>query len=163
MIKEQANLILDQVKVGVPYPAHIINQALTITGDINGQILSRQVLQNNTGSIPQYRGVWGGDRETIGENVYKGWNMRVLNRSDRDFIRHVYLETVMDAAKIFKQSEEATQNYINDPVNKLNFQLGYLKGQIEELCEMVQIQREEIQKLEIELSGEKEWKILQLL
>ena len=82
--------------------------------------------------------------------------MRVLNRSDRDFIRHVYLETVMDAAKIFKQSEEATQNYINDPVNKLNFQLGYLKGKIEELCEMVQIQREEIQKLEIELSGEKE-------
>ena len=53
MIKEQANLILDQVKVGVPYPTHIINQALTITGDINGQILSRQVLQNNTGSIPQ--------------------------------------------------------------------------------------------------------------
>lgn len=82
--------------------------------------------------------------------------MRVLNRSDRDFIRHVYLETVMDAAKIFKQSEEATQNYINDPVNKLNFQLGYLKGQIEELCEMIKIQREEIQKLEIELSGEKE-------
>jgi hypothetical protein len=31
------------------------------------------------------------------------------------------------------------------------------------LCEMVQIQREEIQKLEIELSGEKEWKTLQLL
>ena len=82
--------------------------------------------------------------------------MRVLNRSDRDFIRHVYLETVMDANKIFKQSEEATQNYINDPVNKLNFHLGYLKGKIEELCEMVQIQREEIQKLEIELSGEKE-------
>ena len=27
---------------------------------------------------------------------------------------------------------------------------------IEDLCEMVQIQREEIQKLEIELSGEKE-------
>ena len=82
--------------------------------------------------------------------------MHVLNRSDRDFIRHVYLEAVMDAAKIFKQSEEATQNYINDPVNKLNFHLGYLKGQIEELCEMIQIQREEIQKLEIELSGEKE-------
>ena len=82
--------------------------------------------------------------------------MRVLNRSDRDFIRYVYLETVMDANKIFKQSEEATQNYIIDPVNKLNFQLGYLKGKIEELCEMVQIQREEIQKLEIELSGEKE-------
>jgi hypothetical protein len=82
--------------------------------------------------------------------------MRVLNRSDRDFIRYVYLEAVMDASKIFKQSEEATQNYINDPVNKLNFQLGYLKGHIEELCEMIQIQREEIQKLEIELLGEKE-------
>jgi hypothetical protein len=82
--------------------------------------------------------------------------MRVLNRSDRDFIRYVYLETLMDANKIIKQSEEATQNYINDPVNKLNFQLGYFKGQIEELCEMIQIQREEIQKLEIELLGEKE-------
>jgi hypothetical protein len=31
------------------------------------------------------------------------------------------------------------------------------------LCEMVQIQREEIQKLEIELSGEKEWNKSQLL
>ena len=59
MIKEQANLILDQVKVGVPYPTHIINQALTITGDLNGKIL-----QNNQRSIPQYSGVWGGDQET---------------------------------------------------------------------------------------------------
>jgi hypothetical protein len=67
MIKEQANLILDQVKVGVPYPAHIINQALTITGDINGQIL-----QNNQRRIPEYYGVWGMYRETNRENVYKG-------------------------------------------------------------------------------------------
>ena len=82
--------------------------------------------------------------------------MRVLNRSDRDFIRHVYLEIIMDASKIIRQSEEATQAYINNPINKLNFQLGYLKSQVEELCEMINIQREEIQKLEIELSGEKE-------
>jgi hypothetical protein len=67
MIKEQANLILDQVKVGVPYPTHIINQALTITGDLNGKIL-----QNNQRSIPQYSGVWGGDREVDSQDVYKG-------------------------------------------------------------------------------------------
>ena len=82
--------------------------------------------------------------------------MRVLNRSDRYFVRHVYLETIMDASKIIRQSEEATQAYINNPVNKLNFQLGYLKSQIEDLCEMIQIQREEIQKLETELQGEPE-------
>ena len=67
MIKEQANLILDQVKVGVPYPAHIINQALTLTGDINGKIL-----QNNERSIPKYYGVWGLHRETNSQDVYKG-------------------------------------------------------------------------------------------
>jgi len=82
--------------------------------------------------------------------------MRIPNRSDRYFVRHVYLETIMDASKIIRQSEEATQAYINDPVNKLNFQLGYLKSQIEELCEMINIQREEIQKLEKELLGERE-------
>jgi hypothetical protein len=82
--------------------------------------------------------------------------MRVLNRSDRDFIRHVYLETIMDASKIIRQSEEATQAYINNPINKLNFQLGYLKSQIEELCEMISIQREEINKLNNEFLGERE-------
>ena len=67
MTKEQANLILDQVRVGVPYPKHIINQALTITGDINGKIS-----QNNERSIPQYYGVWGLHRETNPQDVYKG-------------------------------------------------------------------------------------------
>ena len=67
MIKEQANLILDQVRVGVPYPTHIINQALTITGDLNGKIP-----QNFERGIPQNRGVWGGDREANSQNVYKG-------------------------------------------------------------------------------------------
>jgi len=82
--------------------------------------------------------------------------MRIPNRSDRYFVRHVYLETIMDASKIIRQSEEATQAYVNDPVNKLNFQLGYLKSQIEELCEMINIQREEINKLNNEFLGERE-------
>jgi len=82
--------------------------------------------------------------------------MRIPNRSDRYFVRYVYLETIMNASKIIRQSEEATQAYVNDPVNKLNFQLGYLKSQIEELCEMINIQREEIQRLEKELLGERE-------
>lgn len=34
MTREQANLILDQVKVGIPHPTHIINQALITTGDL---------------------------------------------------------------------------------------------------------------------------------
>jgi len=67
MNKEQANLILDQVRVGVPYPNHIINQALTITGDINGKIS-----QNYERGFPQYHGVWGFNRETNREDVYKG-------------------------------------------------------------------------------------------
>jgi len=62
----------------------------------------------------------------------------------------------MDASKIIRQSEEATQAYINNPINKLNFQLGYLKSQIEELCEMIDIQREEINKLNNEFLGERE-------
>jgi len=62
----------------------------------------------------------------------------------------------MDASKIIRQSEEATQAYINNPINKLNFQLGYLKSQIEELCEMINIQREEINKLNNEFIGERE-------
>ena len=34
MSKQEANLILDQVKIGIPHPSHIINQALIITGDL---------------------------------------------------------------------------------------------------------------------------------
>ena len=34
MSRQEANLILDQVKIGIPYPPHIINQALIITGDL---------------------------------------------------------------------------------------------------------------------------------
>jgi len=71
MIKEQANLILDQVKVGVPYPTHIINQALTITGDLNAKKLQNNKLQNDERSISEYFGVWGGDRETNSQDVYK--------------------------------------------------------------------------------------------
>ena len=69
--KEQANLILDQVRVGVLYPTHIINHALTVTGDLNGQQLQNNKLQNNIRSI-QDDGVWSLHRETSGENVYKG-------------------------------------------------------------------------------------------
>ena len=69
--KQEANLILDQVRVGVLYPTHIINHALTITGDLNGQQLQNNKLQNNIRSI-QDDGVWSLHRETSGENVYKG-------------------------------------------------------------------------------------------
>jgi hypothetical protein len=31
----QAMQILDKVREGVPYPAHIIDQALRLTGDLN--------------------------------------------------------------------------------------------------------------------------------
>ena len=34
MSRQEANLILDQVKVGIPYPIYIINQALITTGDL---------------------------------------------------------------------------------------------------------------------------------
>ena len=34
MTKQQANLILDQVKVGIPHPTYLINLALTVTGDL---------------------------------------------------------------------------------------------------------------------------------
>jgi len=34
MTKYQANLILDQVRVGIHHPIYIINLALTITGDL---------------------------------------------------------------------------------------------------------------------------------
>ena len=71
MSKQEANLILDQVRVGVLYPTHIINHALTITGDLNGQQLQNNKLQNNIRSI-QDDGVWSLHRETSGENVYKG-------------------------------------------------------------------------------------------
>ena len=71
MTKQEANLILDQVRVGVLYPTHIINHALTITGDLNGQQLQKNKLQNDIRSI-QDDGVWSLHRETSGENVYKG-------------------------------------------------------------------------------------------
>lgn len=34
MTRQEANLILDEVKVGIPHPTHIINQALIATGDL---------------------------------------------------------------------------------------------------------------------------------
>ena len=69
--KQQANLILNEVKIGIPHPVHIINQALTVTGDLNGQQLQNNKLQNNIRSI-QDDGIWSLHRETSGENVYKG-------------------------------------------------------------------------------------------
>ena len=69
--KQQANLILNEVKIGIPHPVHIINQALTVTGDLNGQQLQNNKLQNDIRSI-QDDGVWSLHRETSGENVYKG-------------------------------------------------------------------------------------------
>ena len=70
MIKQQANLILDQVRVGVLYPTHIINQALTVTGDLNGQQLQNNKLQNDIRSI-QDDGVWSLHRETDSKDVYE--------------------------------------------------------------------------------------------
>ena len=70
MIKQQANLILDQVRVGVLYPTHIINHALTITGDLNGQQLQKNKLQNDIRSI-QDDGVWSLHRETDSKDVYE--------------------------------------------------------------------------------------------
>ena len=63
--KQQANLILNQVRVGIQYPTHIINHALTITGDLNGKIL-----QNNIGGI-QDDGIWSLHRETDSKDVYE--------------------------------------------------------------------------------------------
>jgi hypothetical protein len=34
MSRQEANLILDQVKIGILHPLHIINQALIVTGDL---------------------------------------------------------------------------------------------------------------------------------
>jgi hypothetical protein len=34
MTKQEANQILDEVKVGIPHPTHLINQALITTGDL---------------------------------------------------------------------------------------------------------------------------------
>jgi hypothetical protein len=34
MTKQEANLILDEVKIGITHPQHIINQALIATGDL---------------------------------------------------------------------------------------------------------------------------------
>ena len=71
MTRQEANLILNEVKIGIPHPTYIINQALTVTGDLNGQQLQNNKLQNNIRSI-QDDGVWSLHRETSGENVYKG-------------------------------------------------------------------------------------------
>ena len=68
--KQEANLILDQVRVGVLYPTHIINHALTITGDLNGQQLQNNKLQNNIGGI-QNNGIWCLHRETDSKDVYE--------------------------------------------------------------------------------------------
>ena len=65
MPRQKANLILDQVRVGVLYPTHIINHALTITGDLNGKIL-----QNNIRGI-QDDGIWCLHRETDSKDVYE--------------------------------------------------------------------------------------------
>ena len=65
MPRQKANLILDQVRVGVLYPTHIINHALTITGDLNGKIL-----QNNIRGI-QNNGIWCLHRETDSKDVYE--------------------------------------------------------------------------------------------
>jgi hypothetical protein len=37
MNREQANLILDQLKVGIFHPLYVINQALTVTGDLRSK------------------------------------------------------------------------------------------------------------------------------
>ena len=70
MSRQEANLILDQVRVGVLYPTHIINHALTITGDLNGQQLQNNKLQNDIRSI-QDDGVWSLHRETDSKDVYE--------------------------------------------------------------------------------------------
>jgi hypothetical protein len=70
MSKQEANLILDQVKVGVLYPTYIINHALTITGDLNEQKLQNNKLQNNIGGI-QNNGIWCLHRETDSQDVYE--------------------------------------------------------------------------------------------
>ena len=70
MSKQQANLILNEVKIGIPHPAHIINQALTVTGDLNGQQLQNNKLQNNIGGI-QNNGIWCLHRETDSKDVYE--------------------------------------------------------------------------------------------
>ena len=70
MTRQEANLILNEVKIGIPHPVHIINQALTITGDLNGQQLQKNKLQNDIRSI-QDDGVWSLHRETDSKDVYE--------------------------------------------------------------------------------------------
>ncbi|CAB4127948.1 hypothetical protein UFOVP106_22 [uncultured Caudovirales phage] len=70
MSKQKANLILNEVKIGIPHPTHIINHALTITGDLNGQQLQKNKLQNNIGGI-QNNGIWCLHRETDSKDVYE--------------------------------------------------------------------------------------------
>jgi hypothetical protein len=38
MNKQEANILLDEVKSGVNHPLPLINQALVTTGDINGSL-----------------------------------------------------------------------------------------------------------------------------
>jgi hypothetical protein len=35
MSHHQAHILLDKVKEGVPFPLHLINQALELTGDLD--------------------------------------------------------------------------------------------------------------------------------
>ena len=106
MIKEQANLILDQVRVGVLYPTHIINHALTITGDLNGKIL-----QNNIRGI-QNNGVWSLHRETDSKDVYETWILCLHIGHHCDFIRYVCLETMkwIDLKTLLKIAMMQLQN-----------------------------------------------------
>ena len=70
MSRQEANLILNEVKIGIPHPVHIINQALTVTGDLNGQQLQNNKLQNNIRGI-QNNGIWCLHRETDSKDVYE--------------------------------------------------------------------------------------------
>ena len=48
MTRADANLILDQLKVGIPHPIYVINQALTVTGDLRSipcQSITNQPLE----------------------------------------------------------------------------------------------------------------------
>ena len=111
MIKQQANLILDQVRVGVLYPTHIINHALTITGDLNGQQLQKNKLQNNIGGI-QNNGVWCLHRETDSKDVYETWILCLHIGHHCDFIRYVCLETMkwIDLKTLLKIAMMQLQN-----------------------------------------------------
>ena len=109
--KEQANLILDQVRVGVLYPTHIINHALTITGDLNGQQLQKNKLQNNIGGI-QNNGIWCLHRETDSKDVYETWILCLHIGHNCDFIRYVCVEAMkwIDLKTLLKIAMMELQN-----------------------------------------------------